>query len=357
MTMRMIEALLDNDPIPAWLDESRGWERVYGRTQGSNRATLVYEPSTGANDAVCVQIGGAGAMVGTLRNVSALAWWEDIALPALPHLRARHPGLRPVRYRPGKRCTLKLEAERPLFIKCVADDRGCAINSNSRLLDHAHRHGLLGFNVARPAGWLPGMKAIAQHVVAGQPVVPRIWSDPDLAQRLGAANASIAAAPLLPSSRFTYADQMQRTAKYAQRLEKRVAGVETLLGNLMEQLGSVSPGLADRPIHGAPHAHQWLEGPGGIALVDFDRFSLGDPELDVATFIAEADFEDAPGAAEVANLYAAAFGARWPLNVDLVRAYRVHKHVAKALRTVSAIRPDFEARAFDILMDARALLG
>jgi hypothetical protein len=357
MTSSMIETLIDADPIPALLGEDRGWTRVYGRTHGAAQATLVYEPETGSDGARCVQIGGGGEPVKGLGQVSSAPWWSDAALPALAGLRARHPGLRPIRYRPGKRCTLKLEADRPLFIKCVADDRGCRINADARLLNQASRQGLLTFNVARPAGWLPGIRVIAQHVITGNPVVPRIWHDVGLAHRLGEANASIAAASLRLSTRFTYADQMQRTAKYASRLAKRVAGADALLTDIMSTLGGVAPGDADRPIHGAPHAHQWLDGPDGIGLVDFDRLSLGDPELDVATFVAEADFEDAPGARLAAETYASAFEACWPLNTRLVQAYRAHKHVAKALRTISAIRHDCDARAFAILSDAKALLG
>jgi hypothetical protein len=357
MTSRLIETLIDADPIPSWLGRGQLWTRVYGRTQSNNRATLVYEPEGGADEAMCVMVGEDGVSVGGLRHVSALAWFDDPALPVLAGLRARHKGLRAIRYRPGKRCTLKVETERPFFIKCVADDRGNGINADARVLDQAGRQGLLGFKVARPAGWLPGMKIVAQHVAPGRSVVPRIWEDSTLSARLGAANASLTTAPLTLSTRFTYADQMQRTAKYARRLAKRVAGAEALLDDLMDHLGKVAPGAADRPIHGAPHAHQWLEGPEGIALVDFDRVSFGDPELDVATFVAETDFEDAPGARGAADAYAAAFEARWPINADLLRAYRVHKHVAKALRTVSAIRPDHEARSFAILTGARELWG
>jgi thiamine kinase-like enzyme len=357
MTDRLIETLLHDDPIPVWLGADQNWTRVYGRTAVGNSATLVYEPDSGSDGSICVQIGVAGEAVGALRSVSSFNWWHDPALPALSGLRARHPRLRPVRYRPGKRCTLKLENQRPLFIKCVADDRGCAINADARLLNLAQKTGQLGFAVARPAGWLPSLKIIAQHMVAGQSIVPRIWNDADLAQRLGEANATIAATSIRPAARFSYGDQMKRTAKYSRRLIKRLPGSQEVLADLLDRLERVTPGHADRPIHGAPHAHQWLDGPDGLALVDFDRFSLGDPELDVATFVAEADFEDAAGARKAAQIYAGAFAARCPLNADLLRAYRVHKHIAKAMRSASAIRSDFEDRALAILTNARVLLG
>jgi hypothetical protein len=358
MTATMIEILAQTDPIPAWLGGKRHWTRVYGRTSGHDRATLVYEPDGDANAAICVTVGGTqGCSIGGLNGVVAAAWQDDAALPVLPGLRARHPRLRAVRYRPGKRCTLKLEGDRPFFIKCVADDRGAQFNADARMLEDASRQGFLDFAVARPAGWLPGMRIVAQHMVEGTPVVPRLWQDEALAARMGSANASLAAAPLLPTSRFDYAQQMVRTAKYARRLEKRVAGASVLLGALMDRLATVDPGLADRPIHGAPHAHQWLDGPRGLALVDFDRFSLGDPELDVATFVAEADFEEAVGARRTAEAYSSSFASRWPIKPELVRAYRVHKHVAKALRVANAIRPDAEHRALTILADARELLA
>lgn len=41
------------------------------------------------------------------------------------------------------------------------------------------------------------------------------------------------------------------------------------------------------PVHGAPHQHQWLADGEQLGLIDFGRFALGDPELDLATLLAE----------------------------------------------------------------------
>jgi hypothetical protein len=357
MSSTMIETLVHDDPIPHWLGIERLWTRVYGRTDAADRATLVYEPQTGADDAVCVQIGRGGSTLKGVGEIAATHWYDDPALPALKRLRAERRDLRPVRYRPGKRCTMKLQNRRPLFLKCVADDRGALINADARLLQQAARKGLLGFGVARPAGWLRGSRIIAQHALPGAPLVDRLWRDDGaaLAQRLGAANASLAASTLRPNTRFDYADQMQRTARYIGRLTKRLPASAAPLDALMQSLGTMEPGAADRPIHGAPHAHQWLDGPDGLMLVDFDRFSLGDPELDVATFVAEADFEDAPGAGAAAAAFTAGYASRWPLNEKLLHAYRIHKHIAKALRSVAAVRTDAAARALDIIRGARRL--
>ena len=89
-----------------------------------------------------------------------------------------------------------------------------------------------------------------------------------------------------------------------------------------------------------------------MALVDFDRFGLGDPELDAATFLAEADFED--GFAGIGEAYVAGFADECPINPRLVEAYRLHKHVAKAERLLGAVRVDAAERALALLRQVAA---
>ena len=359
MTREMVRRLVEDDPIPAWLGGGHDWTRVYGRTSGAGEAVLVYEPDLGPSGAVYVALGGKSEVnldgVGAARRSD---WWQDQALPALAGLALRTPPLEPVRYRPGKRCTLRSTGSKEMFVKCLADQRGAAINRDARLLYRCSQQGWLGFGVARPAGWIALSRLLVQHAVPGAPIIDRLRGagGAALAARLGTANAALAAAPIAPEPRFTYADQIARTGKYARRLAHFVPPAAPALDALLTCLAAVDPGAADRPIHGSPHAHQWLDGPDGLMLVDFDRFGRGDPELDVATFIAEADFE--AGAAEpTGRAYRAAFEARWPLNPALVAAYRTHKHIAKALRVATAIRTDAADRALAILHDARALIG
>ena len=355
----LVRRLVEQDPIPAWLGDEHNWQRVYARTSGGNQAVLVYEPAAGASGAVCVALGEPGQPVlGGVGPARRFHWWQDAALPALNCLAARTPRLEPVRYRPGKRCTLRSTTGRALFVKCLADQRGWAINRDARLLHRARRDGLLGFGVARPAGWLGSSRLLVQHAVPGSPVIERLRGagGAALAARLGAANATLAAAPITPEPRFTYEEQMLRTRKYVARLAHLLPSTLVISADLLKRLATVDPGPADRPIHGAPHAHQWLDGPDGLMLVDFDRFACGDPELDVATFVAEADFEN--GASEdIGRAYRAAFEGRWPLDPALVSAYRTHKHIAKALRVATALRTDAAERALAILDHARSLVG
>ena len=343
MNPALVQHILRDDPVRVHLANG-DWQRVYGKLS-SQGATLVYENAEGPATAVVASVSADE------RQVQVRPWSDDATLPALPALLARHSDAIPVRYRPGKRCTLR---KGELFLKLVADERGCSINRDARLLWAGQQAGMFTFGVARPAGWLPSPRMILQHRVEGAPVIERLWSNegPALALRLGQANASLAASPLTPPMRFTYADQMQRTAKYARRLAKYLPHTGALLDQMMMYFETIRPGPANRPIHGAPHAHQWLDGPDGLKLVDFDRFGLGDPELDVATFVAEADFEDAANATEVGQAYRNGFADSWPLNPSLAHTYRLHKHVAKALRTATAIRLDAEERTMAILANA-----
>jgi hypothetical protein len=95
--------------------------------------------------------------------------------------------------------------------------------------------------------------------------------------------------------------------------------------------------------------HQWLvDGSGRLGLVDFDRYALGEPELDVATFLVELETESprAVGMAELAAAIDAGFraaGAR--LDPDRLALWTAHKRLAKVARTAAALRPDAAARA------------
>jgi len=110
--------------------------------------------------------------------------------------------------------------------------------------------------------------------------------------------------------------------------------------------------------------HQWLiDRAGRLGLVDFDRYALGEPELDLATFLVELETES-PRAVPMAELeeavvagFRAAGGTVDPGRLAL---YTAHKRLAKVARTAAALRPDAEDRArahLDRLAPALAALA
>ena len=122
-------------------------------------------------------------------------------------------------------------------------------------------------------------------------------------------------------------------------------------GALLQRLADAHASVAQRPhrpIHGAPHPSQWLDDGDMLGLVDFDRAAAGDPELDVATFLAELEAEgdrQAPMERLERTLIAAYEAVSGPLDSVLLRAYRGHKRLAKAHRSARALAPDGDARA------------
>lgn len=354
LSAEAIQRLTSDDPIPALLGGDTQWHRTYGRSDLREGATLLYE-STGEIPALrAVRIGQGDIDLAGLGNGEIEDWDQDGALPILAMIRRRHPQLQPVRYRPGKRCTFKSTGRQTYYAKVVADDRGAEIVRNSQMLWSVAVEGRLGFGVARPAGWLPSMQMIVHHALPGTPVANLLRGPegPALARSMGTANASLAASRLIPPTRYDYHWQMRRSEKYVRRLARCLPSSTPVLNEIMDGLASVEGGAAGKPIHGAPHAHQWLLDGAQLYLVDFDRFGLGDPELDVATFLAEWDFESGGDTASVGEAYAQAFADVVALDSNLVEAYRIHKYVAKALRTLTAIRIDAAERSLQILETA-----
>jgi thiamine kinase-like enzyme len=87
------------------------------------------------------------------------------------------------------------------------------------------------------------------------------------------------------------------------------------------------------PIHGSLHSHQWLLSNDGLALVDFDRAAMGHAELDIATFLAEWDYEPGTLSRVVKQSFMAAISGA---DESLINFYRAHKHVSKAFKATKA---------------------
>jgi hypothetical protein len=247
--------------------------------------------------------------------------------PALPGLRAvLAAGAEIVRYHPRRRCTVR-DGER--FGKVGA---GGELLAKQQLL-WAHRHEL-GFAVAEPLGYDEATRTLWLGAVPGGPVP----LDAALAERMGAALATLARSRLRPPPRAPARDAARELIRRVPALRARVEALAT----------GVRPG-PPRPVHGAPHPPQWLMSGDGLGLIDFDKLALGDPEADVAAFMEAAAAED--GGEAVAAAFAAGYG---PLDRDRLAAYRTERRVLKALRAASALRPDGDERAARRLRGAGA---
>jgi aminoglycoside phosphotransferase (APT) family kinase protein len=102
-------------------------------------------------------------------------------------------------------------------------------------------------------------------------------------------------------------------------------------------------------VHGAAHLGQWLvDDTGRLGLIDFDRYALGEPEFDLATFIVELRAESSlrMRAAEIEESVLEGFRAvAGEPDRRRLQVYVLHKRLTRVARLATALRPDAGQRA------------
>ncbi|HEV7655582.1 MAG TPA: phosphotransferase [Mycobacteriales bacterium] len=372
-TVGLVESHLD-----AWAAEyglaGGAWQRVFGRLKPARSpwAVLAYEAAGGPTVRVLLHEPGpdapaSAAAAGVLGLIEIATCEADPALPGLPDVLTALDEPAVVRYRPGNRCTVRGRTEDGVrFVKVMSE--GTDDQRDARELWAATRDGALSVAVAEPGGWHPATRSSWYGVVPGGPIASDLLG-PDgaeVAHRIGGALGELAVAPLSPVVTCGPEDQLARTG----RALARTAAVAPALAERLDEAGRVLARahgeLADRPlvpVHGAPHMYQWLVDDGRLGLVDFDRYALGEPELDLATFLVELETESERERpmAELESAVVAGFRTTGG-DVDERRLalHTVHKRLAKVARTAAALRPDAEQRAtrhLDRLRPALAALA
>ena len=352
-----------------WWEKERPWVRKFGRfNPGVDPfVTMMFETLNKPQEICILEFlkHFSAAMEGPEFLVQGLpdTWCRVIRFPADPCL----PGLskvlddpigapRVVRYRPGKRCTIRFDVPSPessRFAKVFPNQAGAQIHKESVHLWEASNNHEVGFSTASPLGWDPETQTIWQGMVKGEPVLPRLGGlgAVDLVSRIASAVASISISSLKPALIFNWHAQMNRTIAYMQKLKLRAPNLSKSGGELLGVLSGIHQRYENEPlfpIHGAPHAHQWLDDGKRLGLVDFDRFSLGDRELDVATFLTELEWEGTiiPIFPQLKKTFLSTYESiAGPLNPTLLWAYRAHKYLARACKATQSVRPDGEERA------------
>jgi hypothetical protein len=374
----VLEAVADAGRDRSSWRSDRSWRRTFGRIELDREqyATLVLESGDDPQTTALVEVfegrpkrrTGEGAAVrarglGWLRIVSFL---RDPSLTTLPAVVASVERAAVVRYRPYRRCTLRVEGRgRVRFAKVFPDGRGERIHAAGQALWAAARRGGLPFAVPRPGAYTPRTRTVWQELVAGEPAIAELYGarGAEMAGSMGAAAAALTRSRLVVPTTYAATTQLADSRRKVRELIRLVPRLAFAANELLRELRAVHAGAEarpPRPIHGAPHANQWLICGDRLGLVDFDRVALGDPERDAATFIAELDFEDRTKLPvdELNEAFLAGYqDVAGALDPSLLRAYRAHKRLAKALRTARALRPDGDERAERHLARAAECVG
>ena len=219
-----------------------------------------------------------------------------------------------LRYRPGRRCTLRIDAwlrdtqtgamtRRTLFGKLYHTlAKATPAYQELRLLaDSAPvRDGRV--ILARPAAFLPDLLLVLQEPVDGTPL------DLLIGRLVGAAttgdlrgwDAIMRAAPALAAVHTAglTAGRERAIAAELKRFGKRAAQIAAVApepgARLVELAAALWAGFEQLPawgaevslIHGDCKPNQFLIGPAGVAILDFDHCGMADPANDVGTFLA-----------------------------------------------------------------------
>lgn len=340
------------------------WTRTFGRflpdepvwaltVLGAGDRQVVVEVLDDDAADIHAQLPGVGGV--RVRELAA-----DAALPGLAPLMGSGEW-RPVRYRPGSRCVLRsLDGAR--FAKVFGDDRGRQVHTDGIALRALEERGGLPVRVAEPGTFDPDTRVLVQATVPGAAARDslRTVDAVAMATRMGEAVGALALVDVEPV-RVTGAEvHDDRLRRYADDVRRRLPhladDIDGFVADAVPLAGLAAPRL--RPVHGAPHAEQWLDDGHRLGLVDLDGFAFGLVEMDVATWIGEIDFERRLGAPTDALVAAFIGGVRRHVPIDgfLVEVYRAYKQFAKVRRTAQALRLDGDEAAARHLQRARRTL-
>jgi hypothetical protein len=270
-----------------WWPAGRRWQRSYARFARDGGAPV--HPDVRDDRRVPQQLCARRACTTRAHDAdepaqialadAALGWMRIERFPSEPVPADARRGHRAPRARHGS-CvtarggagTLRLRGEANAnapWAKVFADERGERIHRESISLHDAARAGALGFHVARPGAWDARLRLLTQGTRGGGArhrhaaraararSSRRAWAPPARRSRVS---------PLRPSELHDGETQLARSTTLRGRALPQDSALADDVAHLLAQLRALHPRVAApgrlRPIHGAPHAHQWLDGPG-----------------------------------------------------------------------------------------------
>lgn len=278
---------------------------------------------------------------------------NDRKLPTLAAVLEDYPEAVVVKYEPERRCTIRIEHNaRTFYVKVFPPKfgrhgRGQRIHQIESVVWQMASDGRLCFRVARPIGWEPFTKTLWQEEIKGTPVLEKLQSDcgQEIAFRIGSAIASIERCRIKIAKVFDYSEQLKDSEEWAEKLYGRFPELSTGVDKLLLNLHAVDVFEGELfPIHGDMHVGQWLIDGKDLGLLDFEDFSLGHPERDLAFFAVQLESEhgaELPYAdlnAQFLNGYRSQ--GREP-NAKLLDIYSARKWFSKASKAATSERANY----------------
>lgn len=217
-----------------------------------------------------------------------------------------------VRYKPYRKALLRYGAASSaadIYLKLSLPDLAPALDWQARafVTDLRNR----GVRTAAPAAWVPSLAASTYPAVRGVPLRAMRGTTAALAHLPAVAFAvrAVAACDIADLPPYGPADEVATVRAAARMLGRLLPELTADLANLVRALERCLARLGGdlRPAHGDCYDDQFLTGPDGLTILDFDAARLAHPSLDPGNYLAHlhAATTDAPDDATRRNLIGA----------------------------------------------------
>lgn len=325
---------------------------VDAKYEAGSYCTVLYQVGDTLLTAVLTLDGSSGPDGGVDlgSGVRAFAFPDDPKLPGLAGVmdgaalateldvgRRTRVGVRLLRYRPGKRATLRIELRdsdttRVLIGKVYsAEAKAAAVFTETRRLA-AQLATRPEVSVAAADVLLAAIPMVVWPAVAGVGMEQRLdtSSGPDLIHAAAGAVAALHAAPVVSERYRPVTAELARFRRRGEQVARVAPSVgATLLAwaGRLEEAGAEIDHSTAGLVHGDCKPSQFHTTGSGLALLDFDHCGVADPASDVGTFLASLRQRSRDGLEPpFLDAYAEAVGdgdvagrARWYESVALLR--------------------------------------
>lgn len=218
--------------------------------------------------------------------------------------------IRVIRHKLGRRCTLRYDVHAPgelpeavsatgsrtwtdvrLYGKTYASERGARVHAALEAFSKPSSRDGRGMPLLpRPIGFLLDRKLVLQSEVPGTPVAPSLLvGDTGLAVSIAEAIHAVHHSGARLPRRHGIDDELRPLEKRVERLSAARPDLASRARAVLERLRGEAASLRGwryLPIHRDFYHDQVLVGEQGIALLDLDDASIGEPAVDIANFAA-----------------------------------------------------------------------
>lgn len=277
-----------------------------------------------------------------MTQIAQLQLIDDSELDTLSTIFRENPNAKIVKYSPHKRCLLQVEkGGKEFFVKVypkkfLKRERGEKIHAVGKKLWQLADEKRINFVVPKSIGWCNRTRAIWQEKFEGEQLTESCGGV-KIAFEIGKGVADISKLEITPPRFFDRREQLKDSREFAGKIEKFAPHLKAKIDrffNLAENAELPSEKLI--PIHGDMHLDQWLFDGKRLALLDFEDFSSGEAERDLASFIVQIEVEYPHLGEDFTESFLAGFRSNdFREDGRLMQFYAAHKWLAKAAKDES----------------------